>query len=50
MHLREPLVGDGLQEVVDRVAIEGLHRVLVVGGHEHHVRARLDAPARPRGP
>ena len=41
--LGEALVGDRLQEIVHHLAIEGLHRVLVERGHEHHVSARIDA-------
>ena len=42
--LGEALVGHGLQDVVDGIAVEGFDRVLVVGRHEHHMRARIDAP------
>jgi hypothetical protein len=33
-----------LDEVVDRALLEGLHRVLLVGGDEHDVRAPPDLP------
>ena len=34
----EPLSADRLEQVVDRVQIEGLDRVLVERGHEHDAR------------
>jgi hypothetical protein len=37
------LVGDGLQQVIHHLAVESLHRVLVEGGDEHDVGARIDA-------
>ena len=47
---RQPLVGVGLEDVVDRPRLERLDRVLVVGGHEHHVRAVGPRAAPPRRP
>jgi hypothetical protein len=38
--LGQALVGNGLQQVVDRRALERVEGVLVVGGDEHDVRAR----------
>ena len=38
--LREPLGLHGLEHVVHRSMLEGLQRVLVVGGHEHDQRQR----------
>ena len=41
----EPLIAEGLQQVVERVGLEGLDRVLVVGrdehGHRHQFRLDL---------
>jgi len=38
----QALVVEGLQHIVDRAALEGLDRVLVVRGDEHHVGAAAD--------
>jgi hypothetical protein len=40
---RQALGRHRLEHVVDRLVFEGRHRVLVVGGHEHHARAAFDA-------
>src|SRR5688500_8123852 len=40
---REALVGEGLQDVVHRVAVESLDCVLDERGHEYHVGLRIDA-------
>jgi hypothetical protein len=39
--LRQPVVGNRLQQVVDGGALEGLYGVLVVGGDEHDVHVRV---------
>ena len=38
--LRDPLLVERLQQVVDGVHFEGLHRILVVGGGEDDLRQR----------
>ena len=38
--LRDPLLVERLQQVVNRVHLERLHRILVVGGGEHDLRQR----------
>ena len=40
---RQALRFHRLEQVVDRAGVEGVHRILVVGGHEYHVRALADA-------
>ncbi len=37
----EPLIAEGLQQVVERVGLEGLDGVFVVGGDEHGHRHQL---------
>jgi hypothetical protein len=40
--LGQTLAAAGLEQVVDRVLLEGAHGVMVVGGHEDHGRTRVE--------